>query len=76
MALKQACRYDFDTLINLAKLTPRQREIITMKYIDDMKNYQIAMELNVSPETVRNDLADASDQLNRAIKVLAQSYIR
>jgi RNA polymerase sigma factor (sigma-70 family) len=69
-ALRQACRYDFDALLHEAKLTPREREIIVLRYLEDLKNYQIAMQLNVSPETVRNDLASSAEKLNQALNLL------
>ena len=41
--LSQSTRKEFEAIISEAKLTPRQIEIIELKFIHDLKNYQIAM---------------------------------
>ena len=41
--LSQSTRKEFEAIISEAKLTPRQIEIIELKFIHDLKNYQIAI---------------------------------
>lgn len=46
--LSQSTRKEFEAIISEAKLTPRQIEIIELKFIHDLKNYQIAMKIDTS----------------------------
>lgn len=50
--LSQSTRKEFEAIISEAKLTPRQIEIIELKFIHDLKNYQIAMKIDTSVQTV------------------------
>lgn len=52
----------------LAKLTPHQREIIFMIYVDDMTQYSIAEELNINQ-------ANVSRAKNRGIERIKSSII-
>lgn len=38
--LSQSTRKEFEAIISESKLTPRQIEIIELKFIHDLKNYQ------------------------------------
>lgn len=38
--LSRSTRKEFEAIIQEAKLTPRQMEIIELKFIHDLKNYQ------------------------------------
>ena len=44
--LSRSTRKEFEAIIQEAKLTPRQMEIIELKFIHDLKNYQIAMRID------------------------------
>lgn len=46
--LSRSTRKEFEAIIQEAKLTPRQMEIIELKFIHDLKNYQIAMRIDTS----------------------------
>lgn len=46
--LIQSSRRSFYEIVHEAKLTPRQMEIIEMRFVKGLMNYQIAMQLNVS----------------------------
>ena len=50
--LSQSTRKEFEAIISEAKLTPRQIENIELKFIHDLKNYQIAMKIDTSVQTV------------------------
>lgn len=66
--LAHALRGQFDEVLYQAKLTPRQLKIITMKFIEGLCNYQIAAALSVSPETIRDEVAQAYDRVAMAIR--------
>ena len=53
-----------------SELTDRQRQCITMYYIDNMKMYQIASSLSLSPSTVTRHIKAATKKLRN----LAQYY--
>ena len=59
--LSQSTRKEFEAIISEAKLTPRQIEIIELKFIHDLKNYQIAM---------KRDLQQAYNSVKRALKAV------
>lgn len=56
-------RATFDEIIMAARLTPVQEEVIVLKYNKGMLNYQIAQQLNIAPDTVRDILAKAYDKV-------------
>jgi len=43
----------------IQKLSPREQEIVHLKYFDSLKNKEIAIRLNIEYQTVRNTLANA-----------------
>lgn len=57
----------FRSIVDEAKLTPRQQEIIELKFIYDLKNYQIAMKINTSVQTVERDLMQAYNSIYRIL---------
>ena len=57
----------FRSIVDEAKLTPRQQEIIELKFIYDLKNYQIAMRINTS---VERDLMQAYNSVKRVLKAV------
>ena len=65
--LSQSTRKEFEAIISEAKLTPRQIEI---KFIHDLKNYQIAMKIDTSVQTVERDLQQAYNSVKRALKAV------
>lgn len=60
-------RTKFHAIVDEAKLTSRQQEIIKLKFIDDLKNYQIAMRINTSVQTVERDLMQAYNSIYRIL---------
>lgn len=68
--LSQSTRKEFDAVIAEAKLTPRQIEIIELKFIHDLKNYQIAMKIDTSVQTVERDLRQAYNSVKRVLKAV------
>lgn len=57
----------FRSIVDEAKLTPRQQEIIELKFIYDLKNYQIAMKINTSVQMVERDLMQAYNSIYRIL---------
>lgn len=68
--LSRSTRKEFEAIIQEAKLTPRQMEIIELKFIHDLKNYQIAMRIDTSVQTVERDLQQAYNSVKRALKAV------
>lgn len=66
--LGEATQKEFDTVVAEAKLTPRQMEIIELKFIRDLKNYQIAQQINTSVQTVERDLQKAYNAVKKALR--------
>ena len=58
---------EFQRFVDKAKLTPRQIQIIKLKIVDNLLNYQVASRLNLSIETVKTELAKIFD---RALKLM------
>lgn len=52
----QSSKSSFYDAMEEAKLTPRQRKILEMRFIGGLLNYQIAMEMNISVKTVEVEL--------------------
>ena len=65
--LLTSCKSAFRSIVDEAKLTPRQQEIIELKFIYDLKNYQIAMKINTSVQTVERDLMQAYNSIYRIL---------
>lgn len=68
--LSQSTRQEFDAIIAESKLTPRQIEIIELKFIHDLKNYQIAMRIDTSIQTVERDLQRAYNSVKKALQAV------
>lgn len=66
--LEQALMTPFDAVIQEAKITPRQREIVRLRFVEGLLNYQISQRLNISPETVRDELAVAYDRITVVLR--------
>lgn len=60
----------FDFLVREAKLTEREEMVIRKRCAEGRKCYQIAMDLDVSPETVKLDLRSACAKINAAIYLI------
>lgn len=50
----------------LARLTPRQRALVVMRYVDGMSADAIAMDVGGSPAAIRMELGAAAEALQRA----------
>lgn len=73
--LSQKPRVAFELILQEAKLTPREENIIRLVCEKDEYNYQIAGELNVSPETVKADLRSAYNKIAATVELLRQIVI-
>ena len=49
---------EFWEVINKVKLTPRQMEILELRFIDDLLVYEIGEKMGISRKTVERDLRD------------------
>lgn len=65
--LIQSSRRSFYEIIHEAKITPRQMEIIEMRFVKGLMNYQIAMRLNISTPTVEREISAAYAAINRIL---------
>lgn len=62
--LEQSTLTIYHTIIKEAKLTPRQFKIAFLKFRKGKKNFEIASEINFSPEVVRNEIANIYDKVD------------
>lgn len=68
--LIQSSRRSFYEIIEEAKITPRQMQIVEMRFVKGMMNFQIAMELNLSTKTVEKEINTAYKAVNRVLKTM------
>ena len=66
--LISSSRSSFNSVLEEAKITPRQIEICELKFVKGMTNYQIAMQLNISDKTVEKELKTAYKQITNVIE--------
>ena len=66
--LDSASQTDFYMMLEEAKLTPRQKAVMIKKFQENKFNYSIAEELNVAPETVRNEIARIYEKCSKVIQ--------
>lgn len=65
--LVQSSRRSFYSVLQEAKITPRQMEIAELRFVKGLMNYQIAMQLNISTKTVEKEIATAYQAVNRVL---------
>ena len=65
--LVQSSRRSFYSVLQEAKITPRQMEIAELRFVKGLMNYQIAMQLNISTKTVEKEIATAYVAVNRIL---------
>ena len=65
--LVQSSRRSFYSVLQEAKITPRQMEIAELRFVKGLMNYQIAMQLNISTKTVEKEIATAYQAVNRTL---------
>lgn len=65
--LVQSSRRPFYSVLQEAKITPRQMEIAELRFVKGLMNYQIAMQLNISTKTVEKEIATAYQAVNRIL---------
>lgn len=65
--LVQSSRRSFYSVLQEAKITPRQMEIAELRFVKGLMNYQIAMQLNISTKTVEKEIATAYQAVNRIL---------
>lgn len=63
--LETTTETQFNNTIAEMKLSPRQVEILRLRFEKYKYNYQIAMDLCLSPETVKKELAKVYDKLSK-----------
>lgn len=66
--LIKSTRRTFYDVVKEAKITPRQMQVIELRYIDGLMNYQIANVLSVSTKTIENDLRTAYCAVSRVLE--------
>ncbi|MEG0431045.1 MAG: sigma factor-like helix-turn-helix DNA-binding protein [Anaerovoracaceae bacterium] len=66
--LKLSNRRDFHEIIYNAKLTPIQMKVIQMRFIDDMRIFEIAQTVNLSETRVKEMIRSAYDSITRILK--------
>lgn len=52
-----------------AKLSPRQMQIVELRFVDGLMNYQIAMRLNVSVKMLESDLRFTYRAVSRVLNL-------
>lgn len=63
--LEDMSKSEFYSAIDEAKLTPRQKGIIEMKFIRDWSYVQIALKLSVDVNVIKQDVRKAYDKIYR-----------
>lgn len=53
----------YHKVIKEAKLTPRQQKVAFYRFRRDFKNYQIAQQINVSSEVIRDEMVKIYDKV-------------
>ena len=66
---------EFWEVINKVKLTPRQMEILELRFIDDLLVYEIGEKMGISRKTVERDLRDCYRKIKRILDRLPK-FIR
>lgn len=61
--LLKADRQKFLETVYMAKVTPRQKKILYMRFLDGYSNIMVSIELNIAIETVRNEIRSAYEQI-------------
>lgn len=61
-------RSNFFDVIQEAKISPRQMQIIEMRFVKGLMNFQIASELNISEKTVEKEISAAYKAVNRVLE--------
>lgn len=61
-------RSNFFDVIQEAKISPRQMQIIEMRFVTGLMNFQIASELNISEKTVEKEISAAYKAVNRVLE--------
>jgi len=59
---------EFWEVINKVKLTPRQIEILELRFIDDLLVYEIGEKMGISCKTVERDLRDCYKKIKRILE--------
>lgn len=65
--LIKSSRKDFYSIIYNAKLTPIQTKIVKMRFIDDLKIFQISQRLYLSEARIKRMLATSYDAIHRML---------
>ena len=66
-ALENSSRTEFYALLKEAKLTPRQEEILEMRFVKDYTYVQIAFYFYLDVNTIKADMKKAYDKLGRLL---------
>lgn len=61
-------KMNFGEVINKVKLTPRQMEILELRFIDDLLVYEIGEKMGISRKTVERDLRDCYRKIKRILE--------
>ncbi len=68
--LHGSCKRSFYVVLQEAKITPRQIEICELKFVSGLTNYQIAMQMNLSVQTIDKELNTIYKRINNVLKSL------
>lgn len=65
--LQRCNRASYEKVIYASKLTPRQKQILHMKFIEDESVIAISCEMNISESAVERELANAYEKISAEI---------
>ena len=68
--LNDSCKRSFYVVLQEAKITPRQIEICELKFVSGLANYQIAMQMNLSVQTIDKELNTIYKRINKVLQSL------
>lgn len=60
-------RASYEKVVYASKLTPRQKQILHMKFIEDESAISISCEMNISESAVERELANAYEKISEEI---------
>lgn len=65
----QSSKSSFYEMIDESKITPRQKQIVEMRFVKGLMNYQISMEMDVSVKTIESDMKAAYMAVARTLQL-------
>lgn len=65
--LEQTTKEDFFFVIDESKLTPRQKQIISLKYLNAWSYVQISLHLLIDVNVIKKDMQKAYDKVGHLL---------